>query len=269
MKRIFIISSICLSLFSCKNNNSEDFQEQNYDTLIEYYSDGKLSHKGLLVNGKKFGKHVWYKEKSGEIKTEINYRNDVLDGKRVDYYDKINQIELISYYSRGELVDTSFFFNETGDLEALFLFNGIWRTKIFINKNGVISEKRELVKPFNLNSYTINTEMFFDNNGDTLYNKSRFYRIYKSKDNKLTLKYFGGKSKNYSLILGNIAEDFSYNSNLVDTLSFQGEINIPEIYNKDSFNAIILEKQEIFDSLHGEGVSYNFIYVKYPKLERD
>jgi hypothetical protein len=236
------------------------------DTILEFYNNGSLKHKGLVINNKKEGKHIWY-NKNGYIKTIIEYKNDVENGKRMDYFDDSNQIKSIVNFSKGKLTDTSLFYNNNGELNAYFIYKDIWIYKYFFKKNNILDELRILVKPHFLDKHTISEQIFFDSNADTIYDKSRFYRLNRS-NNKLNLRYFCSDNDRTSLIIGDINKDFSYNSNLVDTIPFVDIINLPKNLN-DNFRFIILNYRKIHDSVKGNGTMIYFTYGQHPKLVND
>jgi antitoxin component YwqK of YwqJK toxin-antitoxin module len=255
MKAIVYIV-ILLVFYSCENKKSN----VEIDIKKEFYKNGLLKNQGYVVSNKKEGKHFWYNEKSGQIKTIIEYKNDIINGKKVDFFENSNQIKSIINYSNGKLTDTSFYFYNNGKLRAYFVYTGVWLYKYFFSKNEKLNEIRILVKPYNLEKHTISEQIFFDSNGDTIYKKSRFYKI----DKKLNLRYFCNGSNNNNLIIGDIKKDFSYNSNLVDTIDFVNVVDISKLIDNDS-RFIILDNRRVYDSLKGYGTITYFTFGEYPR----
>jgi len=78
------------------------FLKKGEEAEIVYYSQkGKVISKGKLINRKREGKWEYYHNRSGNVMTIENYKNDVLEGQRVIYYEN-KQISETAEYQQGK-----------------------------------------------------------------------------------------------------------------------------------------------------------------------
>lgn len=77
-------------------------QNKNVGNWKYFYDDGRLESTGDFIDDKPHGKWTWY-FKSGKVKSEGNYLSGKPDGRWFKYDDQ-GHLNLMIYYSRGEIV---------------------------------------------------------------------------------------------------------------------------------------------------------------------
>ncbi|MBI4647596.1 MAG: hypothetical protein HY738_13670, partial [Bacteroidia bacterium] len=58
---------------------------QKIDTIVNYYSDGKVASKGIMFDGAEWGKWLYW-DKDGRLIQETDFRHGTLHGKHIYYY---------------------------------------------------------------------------------------------------------------------------------------------------------------------------------------
>ena len=77
-------------------------KNKNIGTWKYFYDDGRLESTGDFRDDKPYGKWTWY-YKSGKVKSEGNYISGKAEGRWIKY-DERGNLNLIIFYSRGEIV---------------------------------------------------------------------------------------------------------------------------------------------------------------------
>ena len=99
--KTFYKSGEVKSKFYCSEFNFEDISKSKfYSKYNEFSKDGTSLCEGLFEFGNKIGQWLYYFD-SKKLKSEINYANDTLNGKNVNYFDNGN-IKSIGEYLMGK-----------------------------------------------------------------------------------------------------------------------------------------------------------------------
>ena len=99
--KTFYKSGEVKSKFYCSEFNFEDISKSKfYSKYNEFAKDGTSLCEGLFEFGNKIGQWLYYFD-SKKLKSEINYANDTLNGKNVNYFDNGN-IKSIGEYLMGK-----------------------------------------------------------------------------------------------------------------------------------------------------------------------
>lgn len=188
-KKIILIFSLSAMLVSCFQDNK---------VIREYYETGELYRK-FRVNEQK-----------------------QLDGEYHEYY-KNGNIKIFTVMGNGHFLDSLSYYNRKGTLVAKGIMKknnlrlGWWRELDSLN-NKIVLRDYSIVNDTNY----INQEIYLDDNNDTIYSKSRFFKLdfkneLKEGKNIARISYLNGVSNSNSymtLVLNN----FSNKEN--DTLIF-------------------------------------------------
>jgi len=131
--------------------------------LNSMYANNQLSIKGRIANDLYEGEFVYYYP-DGQISSQGSYTKNNPTGKWI-YYHPNGVISTIQFYNdKGNLTDTSTFFDANGILESVFIYsnNGKNAQKIYYRPDGTIYGKEEVK-----NDNTVKMESF-DKNGNLL-----------------------------------------------------------------------------------------------------
>jgi len=102
----------------------------------EYYDNGLLKAKGLMKEGLKQGKWMFYFE-SGEVQMEINYKDDIQDGEFKRWYTNGN-LAVESFYIGGRNDGCWKDYYETGNIKEIGEYqNGVYIPIEFWDEKGV------------------------------------------------------------------------------------------------------------------------------------
>lgn len=247
MKTFFKIKLIFVLLFllSCDNE------------IVEYYENGNI-------------KRIYYKQ------------NNLLHGKVLEYYEERNKMKSIKYFNHGKLIDSAIYFNRVGKIEQIDFYkkasdtiyvkyfeNGILNSegnfhnnkKINIwkhyHENGYLKSKFEYIDSCGT-QYT-NQGWVFNQKGDTLFDKSNYYKIknYKKYYQKneliqINVEYNSLFQKStYYIVMSNKIENDYCNFNEVDCnilIPNNGIFNINVTFSKKGFQnlrGMIVERTNI------------------------
>jgi len=232
ISRLFLILAVQF-LCQCDSVNQNDVEKVEYGSIIEYYEDGNLKHKGQTINGEWNGEHKWYYS-SGEIELSTNYKYGIENGKQYFFYDKSNRIKAIQTKINGVIVDTTFYFLENSELQAYQIFNsnGELEKKAFYDKGEKLMEERFFVKVHYNKSPLLNTFIKYDQDGFIDNTKSVYFTFSKMADRVFVkdemdafceLTYNGEFQEKYILIYGDMDKEFFFDDSNVDTISFKGD----------------------------------------------
>lgn len=154
----------------------------NIQHVVVYDLDDDLYKKYTLVNNLKEGKEFFYFKESKKIESEINFKNDTIDGLAKWYYNNENNtLKYIANYENGTSIGNHIEYYKNSSLKRYFsvsVNNEIIYQRRYDSLGGIINE---------LGSYKT-FGMFNDMNFKS--QDSIFYTAYISTPNKTDVKYF-------------------------------------------------------------------------------
>jgi antitoxin component YwqK of YwqJK toxin-antitoxin module len=135
MKIVFFFLTLStLTLFSCKNNNTEKITFKNEDgSRVEYFRNKKNAAKeGVLTKFSAEGSKI----------EEAFYKNDTLDGERRLYFEN-GGIQTIEHYVKGKFEGKlqSFYQNGKIEIEETYINNAIQGELLHYYDTGEIMER--------------------------------------------------------------------------------------------------------------------------------
>jgi hypothetical protein len=146
MKNLFLIIILTIIYSLCNGQCATNltykgdtaFTPTNYDLYTgkyEEYYPGNTKVSGQYISGLKNGKFIYFNS-LGEIDSAISYQNGIKEGLNIKYHYHfwVPQHYVMSkeYYSKGQINDTAFYWDETGQLSKLLYY-----------KNGVLISHKE------------------------------------------------------------------------------------------------------------------------------
>ena len=112
--KTFYKSGEVKSKFYCSEFNFDDISKSKFFSKYnEFAKDGTSLCEGNFEFGNKTGQWLYYYD-SKKLKSEINYANDTLNGKTVNYYDNGN-IKSVGDYLKGQKNGKWIYYTESAD----------------------------------------------------------------------------------------------------------------------------------------------------------
>lgn len=251
IKLIFLL----FFMYSCSNNENK-LKEKFY-----LYENGNIKSSvnyDVKTNFKEGCEYTYYDD--GKLKSIFNYKENKLHGQAL-IFDSLGFLLQNGTYNMG-IKDGSWIYNENGDIIRAYISNNIiFGVKEYYNFN----KKIEAYKLISKNENITNEIVYYEDNGQIDYSKSRFF-VYQTKEKgdslSLLLKLFcKEKFESRKISIGRYNSDYTlkdssfyFNSNLNnDSIT----VNIP---NDNKLNALIhLNKDTL---INGEVYHYGTtIYV--------
>jgi len=209
-KTIFFYLAITFLFYACK--------EKAYHTY-KYYESGELMHEYVFKNKNDTSSYTFYEFfKNGELKKEINVKDNKKEGRYIKYYENGEIKEFISfkndlphgeykkYNKYGKLDELFFLLNGRNFLYKEYIYNPPFKA-IFVYKE-VDSEKGMLVKEglLNFKNDTIirDTSMYYYTYADDT--------IVNNKEYDFVVEYYNNKKNGFSsnLIIGDINKKLQF-----------------------------------------------------------
>jgi len=269
MKKIFYSTLIC-TFIACTSNEKEI--KSNYQR--EYSEDGNiLLHEGIVINNENQGLHKWYYP-SGNLSIINNYQDNSEEGYRLQFFDTTEHIiEIKSYYSNGELLDTLYIYDNKSTCvsKEIYYTDKSYYEKIMLTETGKVIHKRRFVKvdDYSENEYYPNIWIFYDTLGRILSGSSAYGILNKenvySKDSicSLEVKVLPLYKKEISVHYGNIQKGYNFDKNEILTKKvldnkFKIPINTQNV-GEQTMRFIIKESRKKFTT----GEAFKFTYGRY------
>jgi len=162
MKKNLTIIYVVLFFVACSDNNSVITQYYGSGKVksewyakkelrIKYYENGKIECKEKFLNGKKNGKALYF-NKDGNIEELVFWENGILNGINKKFYPD-GRIKEEGLFENGKTVGWCSYYSET--------------SKLMVRRQYVIVK----------NASHLNQVIYFDSNGDTIDNRSMYFKI--------------------------------------------------------------------------------------------
>jgi len=269
MRKLFFYIFI-FTFIACTSNANKT--KLNYQ--CEYSEDGNiLLHEGIVISNENQGLHKWYYP-NGNLSIINNYQDNIEEGYRLQFFDTTEQlIEVKSYYSNGELLDTLYIYDNKSTCisKEIYYTDKSYYEKIMLTETGKITHKRRFVKvdDYSENEYYPNTWIFYDTLGRILSGSSAYGILNKenvySKDSIcfLEVKVLPLYKNEISVHYGKIQERYKFDKDEIFTKKvidnkFQIPINTQNI-GEQTMRFIIKESRKKFTT----GEAFKFTYGRY------
>ena len=247
-------------------DSTEENKESIETKVFEYYDDGALKAEGTLIENQKQGLFSYFYP-SGNLEYEIEYRDDLVNGKIIEYFDNNEKIIFSEkIFKNGVQCDSTNYYSENGDLEKIEYYTNEGRLyyEKWFNSQGKLTCESNLFTLYNIGSPGINETICYDSLDKIKADESIYFETNKDEDGNILQVTLGGRfPEKTQYFFGSMTHEFQP-IDISDTMTTQTDKFEIDVSPFDTVRFAVIITAIYVDSSGKSLTAYRNVYGEYP-----